>query len=120
MLKRIFGTLAITAAAVAFSVASAQATPVPLYTGTSAHCTTTGDNGVAGGVFSSYHCQLGIAGYTLFAEGTPGSTGANVHLNTFSTNALCAQAGGNGVSGGLFSSYHCQSGIAGYSLNVVD
>ncbi|MEJ2853762.1 MULTISPECIES: hypothetical protein [unclassified Saccharothrix] len=108
------------AATLALTAGSAQATPqssVYLYTGSNAHCTTTGDNGVAGGVFSGYGCRSGFAGYSLSVDAT-GASFSNVYLNTFSTLATCTSAGDNGTTGGVWGSYHCQSGFAGYSLSV--
>lgn len=121
-IRKSAAVLAATAAAFALSTATAQAeSSVYLYVGPLSHCQTTGDNGVAGGVFSSYTCQLGFAGYSVLVAPAAGSV-SNVYLNTFGspfgTIETCDQAGDNGVAGGAFTSYHCQLGIAGYSLSV--
>lgn len=115
--------LAATAAAIAFSAAPAQAAPGSVYlytTGTLNECTTTGNNGVNGGVFSSFMCQRGFVGYSLSVRRTPGHSGANVYLNTMSTLAQCQTVGTNGRSGDVFTSFHCQNGFVGYSLTVRD
>ncbi|MGH3862449.1 hypothetical protein [Actinokineospora sp.] len=119
-MRAITTVLAGTAATFALAAGTAQAAPansVYLYTGTSGHCATSGANGVAGGVFASYTCQAGFAGYSLSVTPKAGSV-SDVYLNTFSTLAACEGAGGNGTSGGVFTSYHCQNGIAGHSLSV--
>jgi hypothetical protein len=82
-------------------------------------CTTTGHNGLAGGVFAGYTCQSGFAGYSLSVQPTHGHTGAYVYLNTL-TRTTCFSAGRNGVAGGVFAAFDCQSGVAGYSLMVKD
>lgn len=108
------------AAALAFTAGAAQAAPsssVYLYTGTNAHCTFSGDNGVAGGVFSDYECRNGVAGYSVLVDATGGSF-SDVYINTFDTLANCSFAGDNGTSGGVWDSYYCQAGFAGYSLKV--
>lgn len=46
------------------------------------------------------------------------TTSSPVYLYTASTQAGCATAGHNGVAGGVFAGYTCQSGFAGYSLSV--
>lgn len=110
--------LAATAAAVAASAGTAQAADtVFLYTGTNAHCSFSGGNGVSGGVFSSYTCKSGFAGYSLLVTGAPGWV-SGVYVNTFDTLAQCDAAGDNGEAAFVFTSHHCQSGIAGYSLTV--
>lgn len=119
-MRAVTTVLAGTAAAFALAAGTAQAAPansVFLYTGSSGHCATSGDNGVAGGVFASYTCQAGVAGYSLSVTPKAGSV-SGVYINTFSTLASCDSVGRNGKSGGVFTSYHCQNGIAGYSLSV--
>lgn len=113
---------AVAAAAFALSAGTAQAADsVYLYVGPLSHCQTTGDNGVNGGVFSSYTCQNGIAGYSVLVTAAPGTV-SGVYLNTFGsafgTIGDCDSVGDNGVAAGVFTSYHCQLGIAGYSLTV--
>lgn len=112
------------AAAAAVSAAPAQATtssPVYLYTASSlAGCATTGNNGVAGRVFARFSCQSGFAGYSLSVEPTRGHTGgASVYLATLPL-TTCSSAGRNGVAGGVFTTFYCQNGFAGYSLMVKD
>jgi hypothetical protein len=119
-MRAVTTVLAGTAAAFALAAGTAQAAPadsVFLYTGSSGHCATSGNNGVAGGVFASYTCQAGFAGYSLSVTAKSGSV-SDVYINTFATLAECDGVGGNGTSGGVFTSYHCQNGIAGYSLSV--
>jgi len=109
-------------AAIAFSAAPAQAAvnSVYLYTDTLAGCTTSGTNGVAAGVFASYNCQLGFAGYSVSVKPTRGHHGDEyVYINTL-TQQWCELAGSNGVAGGVFTDYYCQNGFAGYSLMVLD
>jgi len=109
--------------AVVLPAGTAQAaalSPVYIYTaGTLAECTTTGGNGVGGGVFAGYSCQSGFAGYSLSVRPTLGHTGKTVYLNTM-TASKCQSAGMNGVVGGVFTGFSCQSGFVGYSLMVRD
>lgn len=119
-MRAVTTVLAGTAAAFALAAGTAQAAPansVFLYTGSSGHCTTSGNNGVAGGVFASYTCQSGVAGYSLSVTAKSGSV-SGVYLNTFPSLADCQGVGNNGKAGGVFTSYHCQNGVAGYSLSV--
>ncbi|CRK60380.1 hypothetical protein [Alloactinosynnema sp. L-07] len=119
-MRAVTTVLAGTAAAFAFAAGTAQAAQtasVFLYNGTAAHCATSGQNGVAGGVFASYTCQNGVAGHALSVTAKAGTV-SNVHINTFPTLVDCNSVGNNGVSGGVFTSFHCQNGIAGYSLSV--
>ncbi|MBB5956426.1 hypothetical protein FHS29_003012 [Saccharothrix tamanrassetensis] len=113
-------TLAALAASFAFTAGAAQATPddalVYLYTTTLADCTSTGDNGIAGGAFSDYECVSGIAGYSVRVEPTFNSF-TDLYL-TVQNLATCNQAGTNGVNGGVWADYECRLGIAGYSLLV--
>jgi hypothetical protein len=110
------------AAALAFTATPAQAAgdPVYLYTTTGDRCTMAGDNGVNGGVFATYHCQNGFAGYSLSVTRTAGHTGASTYIGTLDTLAQCQMAGDNGVFGRVFSGYTCQTGFVGYSLIVRD
>ena len=117
-IRKSAAVVAATAAAFALSTGTAQAEDsVFLYVGTNAHCTFSGDNGVAGGVFASYTCRSGFAGYSVLVTGTPGWT-SGVYINTFDTLAQCDSAGDNGEAAGVFTSHHCQLGFAGYSLSV--
>lgn len=84
-MRAVTTVLAGTAAAFALAAGTAQAAPansVFLYTGSSGHCATSGDNGVAGGVFASYTCQAGFAGYSLSVTAKSGSV-SDVYINTF-------------------------------------
>nr|BFE55463.1 hypothetical protein GCM10017745_88900 [Saccharothrix mutabilis subsp. capreolus] len=58
-----------------------------------------------------------MAGYSVLVDATGGSF-SDVYINTFDTLANCKFAGDNGTSGGVWDSYYCQSGFAGYSLKV--
>ena len=119
-MRAVTTVLAGTAAAFALAAGAAQAAPtssVFLYNGTATHCATSGDNGVAGGVFASYTCQNGVAGHALSVTAKAGTV-SNVYINTFPTLASCTSVGNNGVSGGVFTTFHCQNGVAGYSLSV--
>ncbi|GGS38974.1 MULTISPECIES: hypothetical protein [Actinokineospora] len=122
LIRKAAAVLAAGAAAFAMSAGTANADDTAyLYVGPLSHCEDTGDRGVAGGVFSSYTCQLGIAGYSVLVTAAPGTV-SGVYLNTFgsafNTVETCDQTGANGVAAGVFTSYHCQLGIAGYSLTV--
>ncbi|MGW5050025.1 hypothetical protein [Actinokineospora sp. NPDC004072] len=122
LIRKAAAVVAAGAAAFALSAGTAQAADTTyLYVGPLSHCQDTGNRGVAGGVFSSYTCQLGIAGYSVYVTAAPGWV-SGVYLNTFgsafNTIETCAQTGANGVAAGVFTSYNCQLGIAGYSLTV--
>ncbi|MEV0678628.1 hypothetical protein AB0I60_19130 [Actinosynnema sp. NPDC050436] len=106
-------------AALSLGAGTAQASstdPVYLLTTDNVTCGQIGTNGTSGGVFSSYECRSGIAGYSVLVRPTSGSFD-NVYLATLSL-ADCASAGDNGVNGAIWSNYVCQLGVAGYSLKV--
>ncbi|HVK24134.1 MAG TPA: hypothetical protein VM677_22505 [Actinokineospora sp.] len=119
-MRTVTTVLAGTAAAFAFAAGTAQAAQsnsVYIYNDTAAGCATSGNNGVAGGVFASYSCVNGVAGHSLFVTAKAGTV-SNVYINTLPTLASCNSAGNNGVSGGVFTTFNCQNGVAGYSLSV--
>ncbi|PPK64455.1 hypothetical protein V5P93_007096 [Actinokineospora auranticolor] len=114
--------LGASAAAVALSAAPAQAFVGRfIYTTTNADCTFAGGNGVSNGVFASYSCDSGIAGYSLHV--LPTTTSFNdVYINTFASDTDCNWAGTNGKPAAgqptIWYSYRCISGVAGWSLHV--
>ncbi|GLZ41093.1 hypothetical protein [Actinokineospora sp. NBRC 105648] len=59
-----------------------------------------------------------IAGVAALGLGTPAQAIPSVYLFNLPTSAECTSAGTNGVSGAVFVTYSCQSGIAGYSLSA--
>lgn len=118
-LARVLGvTAAASAATLALSGGIAQATPntVYLYTGTQALCQDIGNGGVANGVFDTYECKSGVAGYSTLVDPSNNMLiGAPVFT---STQANCITVGTNGKNNGAWSAYGCQLGIVGYTLLV--
>ncbi|MEV0679838.1 hypothetical protein AB0I60_25255 [Actinosynnema sp. NPDC050436] len=109
---------AVATAALALGGGVAQAVPntVYLYTSSNATCTQIGSTGVANGVFDSYECKSGVAGYSTLVDPTSGSlTNAPVWTAPLSE---CTTVGSNGQANGAWTSYYCQLGIAGYTLLV--
>ncbi|WP_035304226.1 hypothetical protein [Actinokineospora inagensis] len=109
------------AAALVVSAGVAQASTTDsgtiLYTGTLADCQEGGNNGVAGNVFDSYYCESSWGGtYTLRVYPTVvGFSG--VYLHTFPTSVGCETAAAAGEPG-IWTSYECKDGFAGYALIV--
>ncbi|MEU4805449.1 hypothetical protein [Actinosynnema sp. NPDC023587] len=118
-LARVLGAVVTaTAATLALTGGSAQATPntVYLYTGTQALCQKIGNGGVSNDVFDTYECKSGVGGYSTLVDPTNNML-ANVPVFT-DAEAVCETVGTNGVTNGAWSAYGCQFGIVGWTLFV--
>ncbi len=119
-LARVLGaTLAAGAATLALTGGTAQATPntVYLYTGTQALCDKIGTGGLSNGVFDSYECKSGVAGYSTLVD--PSSLRPLNDQPVFTdAQAVCETVGTNGKNNGAWDDYYCQLGIVGWTLLI--